>query len=315
MRWMAWWCVVLACGEAEQSAAPGAGGKGEAGGPSGEGTSGGSGRFTDGGHSDAGTHAGRAGNGVQASTSGDTGQTSEGGASQGGSSGGHGNTDAGAAARAPSAGSSGDAGSGGAAGAQSSTCAGEYTCRCECCGAEEATLHCYYPELGDDLAAVIAADDGKGTSPSCARDSCAAPRRIVCCDRSDADGSGSYRASFVIGGLDRIILHRESSDSIRCTRIELVRPGGQETRLELPEGWSLGTVQDYACADESNAAASSRRWPIGALGFARFGAGCALDLDLTLFFPAEGGGVDAVRFESQALPVPSLESVGCATGT
>jgi hypothetical protein len=201
-----------------------------------------------------------------------------------------------------------DDGDAGAAGAPDMGCGDYVACGCGCCerSTPEST-ECFYPELGQDLATIVAADEAAASDPTCAAVECGRGARHVCCDSPEDPGAATYTVTGYIGGYNRLNLKRTGADG-RCTRLALVQPQENTDNLELvlPELWGIDYTMDYACEDENSAAADSRRSAIGGLGTLAFTSpsNCTLDVNLTLFFLSESGTVDAVRFAVTGLTVP-----------
>lgn len=209
----------------------------------------------------------------------------------------------------------GEAGSAGAAGAPSFECAGEYVaCGCGCCGGVTPQTVCYYPDRGDSLAAIQSEDQELAMNPECANAGCSLGVHYACCATpSDSPGAASYEASgaMVSSDLYRASIYRTGADD-RCQFVHIARgdgPPSKEFPIALPDGWILEVLTDSACEDKNSADASKHRAAIGglgSLGFARAGSECTLEFDFTLFFSSTNGQVDAVRFQSDGLPGPSV---------
>ena len=310
MRWLVWWCAcgLLACGKSasEPGTEAAAGAGGAAGGTGGK-------AATSGGSPSPG-----GGGGVP--TSGAAGQSASAGAPSGGRSGTGGGTSgeggssaggAGGSAAGAEGGSSGEAGAASAgesgdAGAPSHECGAYVACGCGCCAAEPGSARCYYPELGDELDAIRSEDEAASTSPSCANAGCSIGLRHQCCVKPISHDPAAYEGSTYIGGLNRVTVKRTGQETARCTRFTIVQLSGgssEQFRIAVPAGWAVEVISDYACADESSAAADSRRYPIGGMGELRWAseAQCSVDIDVTLFFPSESGGVDAVWFDARGV--------------
>jgi hypothetical protein len=199
------------------------------------------------------------------------------------------------------------AGDAGAAGAPDLGCLGEYNvCGCGCCG-EPTDFACYYPERGDDLAAIVQDDQATRASPSCQGVACKDGVRRVCCETSEVEEDATYTATGWSSDEQYIALVRESSDG-RCTRLTIYRAFRDvpSFALELDNTFAFDSANDGACGENGSIPA---RDPIGALGFFNTATPgrCYLDFDFTLFFLTEERTVDAVRFKGEDLTL-----AGCA---
>jgi hypothetical protein len=319
MRWVVWMGVVgwtvLSCARSQSHPGLGAGGAGSGGTSSGRsGDAGGprdgggaSGRGAVGGRAGSSSTGGKAGNGGTAGEGATAGAHA--GASGGGNVAGVGGATAGHSGTAGADG--GDAGEGGAPNA---SCGAYVACGCGCCANTLPGTSCFYPALGDDLDAIIAADEAAASDPGCASAGCSLGVRRVCCETPDEPGEATYGARGYIGGVNRLTIKRTGADG-RCTALALVQPMADNDGLEvtLPDGWAVESATDYACVDENSAASDSRRRAIGGLGTLEFAgpSDCAVDLDLTLFFATQDGEVDAVRFFGNDVVVPEFSSGDC----
>jgi hypothetical protein len=315
MRWVVWMGVIawtaLSCARSKSGdagdtgAGRGSGGvetsggrAGEAGGPPDVGGAAGNSGAAGGGGATG--HGGTAG---QAGTAGEGTAGERAGASGNGGFGG-----AGGAAGAQSGTGGTDDGGAGAAGAPDPGCSDYLACGCGCCvGTTPERTECFYPELGQDLASIVAADTAAKSDPACAGAGCSRGVRHLCCETPEDPGAATYAVTGYIGGVNRLNIKRTGADG-RCTRLALMQPEESMDNLELvlPEAWGTDYTMDYACVDENSAAADSRRSAIGGLGTLEFTseAHCTFDVNLTLFFLSESGTVDAVRFAVSGLPVP-----------
>jgi hypothetical protein len=316
MRWVVWMGVVawtaLSCARSESR--HGSAGAGAGSGAGGERTSGG--RAGDAGA--LGEMGGLAGRIAAAGTAGSGGRGTAGEAGTAGRSGSSGNGSVGGAggvAGAQSGTGGTEDGDAGAGGAPDTTC-GEYVaCGCGCCGSTTPeSTQCFYTELGEDLASIVAADEAARSDPACPAAECSLGVRRVCCATPEDPGGATHEVTGTIGGYNRINFKRTGADG-RCTRVGFVQPdqGADSFALMLPESWALEGASDYACVDENSAAFDSRRSPIGGVGTLTFTTpqNCAIDFDFTLFFLSESGRVDAVRFVGNGVAVPGGT---CSTG-
>jgi hypothetical protein len=319
MRWLAWCALgaLVACGQSERqddagasgaraggagSAGSGTAGNLETGGVAGEARGGES--ATGGSDGPVGATAGTSSANGGTGTSGNSGISGSAGATggasaQGGSGGSSGSLN--------SAGSSdgGDTGDAGTAGAPPLECAGEYrACGCGCCSGVVPNSTCYYPERGDSLAEIRGEDQALAASPSCDAAGCSIGEYYLCCTTGVDEGTASYETSGYSSDAQYLELRR-TGEAERCTSLWIARPGPAPSHpLELPDGWGFDRTFDGACNDEGQPVVE--RPVIGALGSVRFTGelGCSVDLDFTLFFLADDGSVDAVRFAATAVATP-----------
>jgi hypothetical protein len=302
MRWLVW-CLMLAAGACAKShdAGPASGGSSGAGASVAAGSGGASGSASGGaGMADA----GRASSG-SSGVGGDSGRAASGAGGQGAGSGGTGGDGeiggAGSASGGATAGnaSAGEA-NGGEAGAPAAECGPYDACGCGCCGGTTPTSACYYPERGDLLSSIIAADQAAGADPECESAGCALGIRHLCCVTPEPS-AGTYAARLVPGGYDRLIIERRGSAE-RCSALGLVRPlsAAQHTfPIETPGDWGLERAGESACVNGMFDAPG--RSAVGGIGSVSYSSPdqCALDFDLTLFFVSEAGELESVRFQAE----------------
>ena len=216
-------------------------------------------------------------------------------------------------------GGGGAASSAGAAGAPSLERAGDYdACDCGCCGGTTPRTVCYYPDRGDSLETIERDDQRVAMSPSCENAGCSFGRHYVCCatpSKPSLTRSYEITGGMVSADLYRISIQRTGEDE-RCQFVHIARgegAGNQEFPIVLPDGWILEVLADYACVDKNSANGSTRRPAIGgvgSLGFVSASGECTLKFDFTLFFASSSGGIDAVRFLSDAQPGPVVPECG-----
>ena len=315
MRWVVWWSlgVLVACGRSESHSNEPFNTSGGAG-------SGGGGRMASTGGASAGTpngggnagRSGHAGQGGSSNTAGVGGSPTLGGAAgkagsestAGSTVGGAGSTAGASGSDAGGASGAGDPGGAGMSGAPGEDCGEFVECGCGCCGGSEpSNTLCYYPERGDTLEALRAADEMAAMSPSCPNAGCALGTRRVCCEASTDDGAGTYSASGYSGGLDHLNIFREGPPG-HCTALELSAPSGTEHpfAIDLPQPWRVMAAIDGPCGMDGSPSGTVRP-AIGGIGSVMFVDGqCTLAVDATLFFLTDGGAVEAVRLLAANLP-------------
>ncbi|MGC4089997.1 MAG: hypothetical protein QM756_19335 [Polyangiaceae bacterium] len=196
-----------------------------------------------------------------------------------------------------SVGTGGEAGGGGEAGAPS--CEGSYTaCGCGCCGGVQQTTPttCYYPEWGDSLATIVAADKRVAGSASCANAGCSFPYVYACCMSApqEAQSAGQYTWSRLGDSLS--LFKTDAQGMCGSLQLEIGAPPLPTLRADT-FGWtSSGSYQPCSM--------SSINEPIGISGSIyayRTSSGgtstCALNVHVTLFIGLGNGGVRAARFD------------------
>jgi hypothetical protein len=169
---------------------------------------------------------------------------------------------------------------------------------------------CYYPDAGDQLTAIIADDQELAQDPACANSGCSSGVRRVCCEIADEDPSASYEANGWSSDAQYLILSRESAAG-RCTSVTLRLQAGQ-AEFKLGAGEAIGpATRDGQCNEPEEPAL---RPLLGALGFVRSTPpprSCAYDFDFSLFFLADDGSVEAVRFKADRVSLPGFEGGNC----
>jgi len=276
-------CLLLACGKSEQGT-PGAGDS------AGSSTSGATSTSSGTGNS-AGAAVSAGGAIAQGGSAATGGKVSNGG----------GQAEAGTTAAGGEASDGGATSEGGAA-----SCSGSYrACGCGCCAGQTSPPTCVYPELGDDLAALIAADEAlKHDLQTCISAGCSRGVDYVCCESpAPSAEEATYTASLLIGAIDRIRIDKMTTD---CSALTLrqatpgtpVQPG---FRLETPAGWEMQQATRLPCI--SSAIGPSAIGAIGKLSLRVLGNTCVVDVHLALFFGDAANGVDAERFDADALPL------------
>jgi hypothetical protein len=224
------------------------------------------------------------------------------------SGGGGGTPSAGSSGGDPPGGASGSAGQneGGEGNAPAVECDGSYReCGCGCCVTDPppqpSYSSCYYPDLGETIEAIKAADEAAAMSPSCANAGCANGLERVCCIAPVEAGPAVYEAMGYSGALDNMSITRTDPDD-HCTRVQIALPSGMspDFPLELPTNWGLELAAD--CGGRTG-----MHRTIGAIGSLVFTSSdpCTASFDFTVFLSSETGEVEAVRFLSET-EVPGL---------
>ncbi|HEX2871587.1 MAG TPA: hypothetical protein VHP33_10030 [Polyangiaceae bacterium] len=184
------------------------------------------------------------------------------------------------------------------------SCEGAYrACGCGCCAGQTAAITCAYPAKGDDLAAIIAADEEASQSPLCAAAGCSAGLDYVCCEAPPPVADQAlYVATVTIGGVNRLELRKEMGV---CTNLVLVQPSVAPTDLplETPATWTPDLARSRHLPCSASSLGPKAIGAIGKLGLRVLGNACVLDAHLTLFFANVVQDVQAERFDVDALPL------------
>jgi len=200
----------------------------------------------------------------------------------------------------------------GAAGTPELACQGSAdACGCGCCGGVALTPTCYYPEHGDDLAALVAAD--KATGVNCDAVGCSIGAHLVCCETPSVDDTATYTMGGYESSYNYLVVSRKTAAG-RCTQAVFVEaPDTQPVfLLDISDGAALvnNSTQDGACDDMNGA---PQRAAIGGIGSMSHTAphSCSWDFDFTLFFGNDDGSVDPVRFKATKVALPGLTDGQC----
>jgi len=321
MRWVSW-CLaglLLACGKSradiDERRGASAGASASAGTTSAPETGGSGGAHGGTGGSAGSTASGRGGSGGDAASSGGAGSgsvTAGSSGTAGGANGGAGNASGnGGASVGPTAGGGGAAagsgtGDAGAAGASEEACGDYLACGCGCCGGASPSHACYYPDLGDTLAGVIAQDEATADSETCANAGCALGTEYHCCVVPSEAGEATYRVDASSTAVDRLTVFRADPED-RCTTLTLSSSlDVPKFPIEVPEGWKVDLAANgFACAEAYNF--PSLRHAIGGEGYVAFTTAerCTIDFDVTLFFNL-GTEIQATRLVGMSVAVPNL---------
>jgi hypothetical protein len=158
---------------------------------------------------------------------------------------------------------------------------------------------CYYPERGDDLAAIRAEDQMAAMNPNCATTGCSAGVHLVCCESAEPEPA-TYELLGWSQDTAYLGFSRTGEDG-RCSSLTIGRRGEDRTGfpIELPERWAIAQTSDGRCGMMG----SPVRDVIGALGVVKqtLPGYCGYEIDLTLFFLADNGEVNPVRFQASGL--------------
>ena len=203
---------------------------------------------------------------------------------------------------------------GGEPGGGAPSCSGTYhACGCGCCGGQDTTIRCVYPALGQNLSSIIAADMAiSHDAAGCASAGCSKSVDYVCCQSpAPSAEQATYVTSLVIGDIGRI--HIDKTAAPDCSRLTLRQhlptdPAQPVFPAEMPTGWEIEYGLRSPCSSSM-----TRPRAIGAIGGVSLrvlGNACVVDVHLALFFGDPENGVDAERFDADAMPI-GLALVEC----
>lgn len=200
----------------------------------------------------------------------------------------------------------GEAGAPAAGGA--AACSGYlHACGCGCCGVQPSPAKCVYPDLGEDLSEVTAQDLAtKMNSAGCANVGCSIGQDYFCCAAPPARNEGaSYETSLLIGGIDRILLHKMATPNCGTLTLQQRYPADPEDPqappVELPAGWKLETVRTLPCS--SSAIGPNAIGAIGSFELRVLNGSCVVDVHLTAFFTNDKRELSTERFDADGVPV------------
>lgn len=183
-------------------------------------------------------------------------------------------------------------------------------CGCGCCGVP-VNSRCYYPDLAEDLVPIKGENEAAASSPECANAGCAAGVHYVRCVTPDVEEGASYSINGYMDSASYLQVARESAEG-RCNDSKFVQPGTPQEGfpIELPLPGRLSDATDRRC---SMSAPPPKRTVIGTLGYLRKAApgSCKFDFDFTVFFLAEDGTADPVRFKSEGVALAGMEDESC----
>jgi hypothetical protein len=176
---------------------------------------------------------------------------------------------------------------------------------------------CYYPEAGDELSEIVAADRKRAESPDCSSAGCSSGLRYACCLRGSPDpaGAATYSAQYVPTALDRIHITKTGNDG-RCGRLSFVMPAFASgpyvsvTFPDRPAGARWGLDQSYEMPCSMSALTPAAMGAIGSLQMRASAGACVVDVHITAFF-ARNGDVQPVRFDADGLTLAGVNPSFC----
>jgi hypothetical protein len=198
------------------------------------------------------------------------------------------------------------------------TCTGDYTaCGCGCCGGVQATSSCYYPSLGETIAAITAQDQADKSATNCSLVGCSLGIHYVCCAEGtpESPSSATYVADGYSGGLDHVTISKSGSD---CATVSFANPmSSTNSLLEIttpssptsPSSWGVVSGGFGACGDAG--ATDQAKGAVGTLALRASGSQCLADLHATLFAFAADGTVTSARLDVDGVVVTGLDGSMC----
>lgn len=212
-------------------------------------------------------------------------------------------TEGGAPAAGGEAATGGEAAIGGEA-----SCDGTFrACGCGCCGiaSPAPTTTCVYPDLGQSLSQIIAADLARRQDTvGCAAAGCSSGIDYVCCEApAPMPEQATYDTAVVIGDIGRLRVNKMAAN---CTTLTLqqvypANPGPTGFSLETPVGWGIEQATSLPCS--SSMTKPRAIGAVGKLSLRLLGNACVLDAHLALFFGDSTTGIEAERLDVDALPI------------
>jgi hypothetical protein len=195
---------------------------------------------------------------------------------------------------------------------QADICTGEYTaCGCGCCGGTTVLTKCYYPSLGESIAAITAQDEAAKSSSNCAFAGCSIAVHNVCCAPAapETPSSATYALDWYSGDLDHLSISKSGTD---CSMLSFARSMVIRTpalRISTPPSWAVSMARFGTCGD--GGVLDEAKGAIGTLAFRVSGTLCMADLHATLFAFTTSGEVKTSRFDVDGLQVPVYSIAAC----
>ncbi len=185
-------------------------------------------------------------------------------------------------------------------------CTGAYdSCQCSCCGNIGRGMKCYYPTLGESVAALAAADQEKWASVVCGGDVCSSGTHYLCCTPAEPESpsAATYTTTAYVGGIDRLGIVKTGAD---CATLSFAggSSGKPELRIDTNAYWIAEGASFGPCGD-----AGSRTVAQGALGTLSFRdveGVCVMDLHATLFAISDAAELTTARMDAEGIPMPSM---------
>ena len=191
-------------------------------------------------------------------------------------------------------------------------CSGDYTaCGCGCCGGAQAASRCYYPSLGETIAAITAQDQADKNATNCSLVGCSLGVHYVCCAEGapESPSSATYMADGYSGGLDHVTITKSGSD---CATLSFARPmtgTSSSLKIALPSSWGVVSAGFGTCGDAG--AMDQAKGGVGTLALRANGSQCLADLHATVFAFAADGTVKSARLDVDGVAVTGLPGSLC----
>jgi hypothetical protein len=196
--------------------------------------------------------------------------------------------------------------------AAAGTCTGDYTaCGCGCCGGVQAASSCYYPSLGETIAAITAQDQAEKSATNCSLVGCSLGAHYVCCAEGvpESPSSATYVADGYSGGLVHLTITKSGSD---CATLSFARPmtgTSSSLKITLPSSWGVVSAAFGTCGDAG--AMDQAKGAVGTLALRASGTQCLADLHATVFAFAADGTVKSARLDVDGVAVTDLPGGMC----
>jgi len=191
-------------------------------------------------------------------------------------------------------------------------CTGDYTaCGCGCCGGVQSTLKCYYPSLGETIAAITAQDQATKDATNCDLVGCSMGIRYVCCAEPapDSPAGVTYEATGYSGGLEHVTISKSGTD---CATLSFARPmtgTSSSLKITMPSSWGVAGSAVGSCGGTS--ATDQAKGGVGTFVLRASGTDCVADLHATLFAFTADGAVKTSRLDVDGIVVAGLPGGMC----
>ena len=191
-------------------------------------------------------------------------------------------------------------------------CTGDYTaCGCGCCGSVQAPPSCYYPSLGETIAAITAQDEVAKSSSNCSFVGCSLGIHYICCAEAAAESpsSAAYAADGYSGGLDHVTISKSGAE---CATVSFARPStgsNSALKITMPSRWGVVSAGVGACGD--GGVTDQAKGAVGTFALRASGSQCVADLHATLFAFAADGTVKTTRLDIDGVTVTGLPGSLC----
>jgi hypothetical protein len=191
-------------------------------------------------------------------------------------------------------------------------CTGEYNaCGCGCCGGVQPTVQCYYPSLGETIAAITVQDQATKNATNCELVGCSMGIRHVCCAEPalESPAGVNYAASGYSGGLEHVTISKSGSE---CATLHFAKPitaSSSALKITMPSSWGVAGSAAGTCGGAS--ATDQAKGGVGTFVLRASGGDCVADLHVTLFAFTTDGTVKASRMDVDGLVVTGMPGGMC----